>query len=324
MIIGSNLAIELEPEQGIAVSAQVLRRWCTPSLVLAITDLADEEKLLFNLIRQAMPGRAKVLLAHVLRNADAHHRSRNKRVPAENGGSAKTARYVLEQMARQLRWVGVSCEPILRAALPPEEVPAMVAARGVDRILLTLQGDEYGCLLQHELAEELLAAAAVPLCFLGPHMASAPHSEAAAGRILLALSLHSDCRLQLAFASRLAQEQRAKLTLLYVSDPADEAPVHTPAALASRLPASALREAELLCPVEIAVREGDPAAEILDQANSARHDYLVLGLPGPLPAGVPGRATVVRKVVSGARCPVMLLGDSMIAQQTKPPQSVYP
>lgn len=324
MIIGSNLAIELEPEQVIAVSAQVLRRWCTPSLMLAITDLADEEKLLFNLIRQAMPGSAKVLLAHVLRNADAQHRSRNKRVPAENGGSAKTARVALEQMARQLRWVGVSCDPILRATLPVAEVPAIVAARGIDRILLTSQSDEHGCLLQHELAEELLAGAAVPVCVLGPRMASAPRSEAAAGRILLALSLHSDCRLQLAFASRLAQEQRAKLTLLHVSDPADEAPVRTPAAVASCLPASALREAELLCPVEIAVREGDPATEILEQANSARHDYLVLGPSGPQPARLSGRATVARNVVSGARCPVMLLGDSISAEQPKPPQSVYP
>lgn len=71
MVYGSNLALKYEPESGFSVTAQALRKWCVPELVLAVTDLADEERLLFHVIRQATPGKAKVLLTHIQRGGNS-------------------------------------------------------------------------------------------------------------------------------------------------------------------------------------------------------------------------------------------------------------
>lgn len=330
----SNLALNYEPEAGISVSAQVLRLWCAPSLMLAITDFADEEKLLFHVIRQAMPGRAKVLLVHVVPHGGGGS-GRSKTSPEEDGGSAKSARRVLERMAHELRWVGVPCEPILLRGAATEEIPELVRSRGVERVILSVQGEEDAQSSQRELVKAILPGIGVPLCVLGGGLPSAPRSEAPAGRITLAVSLDSECEAPLAFASRLAQEQRAKLTVMHVFDPADkkaEKTDRTSAAVASRLPALELREAELLCPMEIVVREGDAAGEILSHVNSMRQDFLVLGPVAPLRPGSSGGA-VAGKIVSGARCPVMLLGDAMTAssilwprlvERRKAPHSVRP
>lgn len=334
MTYSSNLALDYGPETGVSVDAQLLRRWCAPSLTLAITDFADEEKLLFHVIRQAMPGRCKVLLVHVLQHGGAGGSNHSKAFAEENGRSAKSARAPLERMAHELRWVGVPCEPILLRGLPGEEIPQLVRSRGVNRVILSLREGDDAQSPYLELVKEILPGVGVPLCVLGGGMPSAPRSEAPAGRITLAVSLHSDCEVPLAFASRLAQEQRAKLTLMHIFNPADENSGkldRTSQAVASRLPALALREAELLCPVEIAVREGDPADEILRHVNSARQDFLVLGPVGQRPGSSGG--SVTGKVTRGARCPVLLLGDVLSAssrswprlvEQRKLPHSVRP
>lgn len=332
----SNLALKYEPEAGISVSAQVLRLWCAPSLMLAITDFADEEKLLFHVIRQALPGRAKVLLAHILQHGRGGGSGRGKAPGGEeNEGSAKSARLVLERMAHELRWVGVPCEPILLRGAATEEIPELARSRGVERVILSLQGEEDAQSSHRELAKEILPGIGVPLCVLGGGLPLTPRSEAPAGRITLAVSLDSECEAPLAFASRLAQEQHARLTLMYVFNPAVEnlgKLDRTSRAVASRLPALALREAELLCPVEIAVREGDPADEILRHVNTARQDFLILGPVAPMRPGSSGGA-VADKVVSAARCPTMLLGDSIAAssrlwprlvEQRKLPHGVRP
>ena len=316
MFPSSNLALDYEPGVGSAVNAQALRRWCTPALILAVTDLADEEKLLFHAIRQAMPGNAKLLLAHVLPRGNAPHRAKNRNAAEENIGTAKSARAALERMARQLRWVGISCEPILLRGTPAKEIAALAGSSGAERILLTLQHEERPDPFQQTVAEELLSGIEVPLCMLGGHLPSTPQSEPFAGRITLALSRHSDSEVPLAYASRLAQEQHAKLSIMHVFDPGDKhAPKvdRTPAAVALRLPAQALREAELLCPVEILVREGDAATEILEHVNSTRQDFVVLGPVGPLRHGSSGSTDAAEKIVGGAGCPVMLLGDATIA-----------
>lgn len=292
--------------------------------------------MLFNVIRQAMPGSAKVLLANVLGNARVSKCCTSNASDTENGGSAKTARAALEQMARELRWVGIDCEPILLRSPASEQVREIADSRGVDRIIVTQQCHEAADSIAYRLPEELLHAVAAPICALGPGMPLSPRSEAPARRVTLALSLGADFSFPLAFASRLAQERRAKLTVLHVSNPVDkhaDKAGWTPEAVASLILAPATREAGLFCPVEALVREGDAAAEILNYVNSVKQDFLVLGPAGPLHSNSSLCAAVVREVVNGARCPVMLLGDSIAAaagswsrimEPPRPPQGIYP
>jgi nucleotide-binding universal stress UspA family protein len=313
---GPIAALECAPELGDTAAAQKLRRWSAPSLILALTDFADEEKLLFNVIRQATHGGTKIVLANVLARGSAWPRGPGKPPAEENGSPAKTARAALEQMARQLRWVGLDCEPILVRGDPSEEIQEIVDSRGVDRIILTQQCHEAADSIDDCLAEELLRAIAIPICMLGPGMPLSPQSQAPAARVTLALAHGVDCGLPMAFASRLAQKQRAKLTVLHVFDSAGEDAVMTgwtPEAVSSLLLAPAIREAERLCPVEIVQREGDAAAEIPGYVNSTKQDFLVLA-PDVSAHSRPSRcAAALREIVNGARCPVLLLGNSIVA-----------
>jgi nucleotide-binding universal stress UspA family protein len=134
------------------------------------------------------------------------------------------------------------------------------------------------------------------------------------GNITLALSLNSDAGMPLAFASRLAQERQASLTVMHVFGSGQKGRgeiARTQWAVTSRLPADRLREAELMCPLEIAVRRGDPAAEILKSGNSTNQDCIVLGPVDPSQPVEAGRSSIVHRVISEARCPVIVLGRSV-------------
>jgi hypothetical protein len=289
------------------LTPRILRRWCAPEVILAVTDLTDEDFLLFHAIRQARRCSAKVLLAHVLPIDRSRPLKGDTGAPVLNGVSAQHAQRTLDRMARQLRWVGIACEPILLRGDAVEEILAVAKAQAADRVLLTAWHDRSP--LARSLAEEISPWVGVPVCVVRNGGVAALRNDRAAGRIALALSLRSDCETSLAFAGRLAQQHQATLTVMHVfADgqrlPADE---RTAAAVAARLPAGALREAELLCPLGIAALSGDPAAEIQKYEAGVDFDFLLLGAPrSPYPDAA--AAGVVHRIVGRARCPVILLG----------------
>ncbi len=103
----------------------------------------------------------------------------------------------------------------------------------------------------------------------------------------------------------------------------------TPTAVALRLPESALREAQLLCPLEIAVREGDLATELLNFAASTNQDFIVLGSSDF--SGASSDGDLVHRIVNEALCPVIILSQAVsvlaqapdvLAALPRPPQGV--
>jgi nucleotide-binding universal stress UspA family protein len=145
----------------------------------------------------------------------------------------------------------------------------------------------------------------VPTCVIGRLAASSRGMFTKS--ITLAISLDSECDVSVGFASRLAQELHSSLTLLHVSDREDEkTSPKTPEAIASRLPSPTWREAELFCPTEIRVREGDTADEILAHCATTNQDLLILCSPGVMP-GRSWRTSASYRVLSGAQCPVIVL-----------------
>jgi hypothetical protein len=156
-----------------------------------------------------------------------------------------------------------------------------------------------------ELAELLLPFMDVPTCVIG-RLASSSR-DMFTRSITLAISLDSECDVPVGFASRLAQELHARLTLLHVFNRENEGKLpQTPEALVSWLPSPTWREAELFCPTEIRVREGDPADEILRHSASTSQDLLILCSPGEMP-GLSWKTSVCYRVISGAQCPVIVL-----------------
>jgi nucleotide-binding universal stress UspA family protein len=200
----------------------------------------------------------------------------------------------------------------------------------VDRVLVTIQnGREH---LAGSLAEEIAPGVGAPVYVVPQQISPRLQGDKAAGRIMLALSLRSDSQKLLAFACRLAQEHKSHLTVVQVFSDADHgvAPFgRSPMSVASRLPLAALREAELLCRLEIVVREGDPAEEILRYQADTNQDCIILAGPRTQCAASPNRVSAVHRIVSGTQCPVILLGQSSVparsmetmANSPKPPES---
>jgi nucleotide-binding universal stress UspA family protein len=277
------------------VSAKVLRQWCTPQVILVVTNLSDEFVLLPHAISQARLSGAKIVLARSVSPSEAH---------------VVEARIALDRMARQLRWLGIACEPLVLSGHPEAEIPAAVRSYRADRVMVRFEDSPEPTRTHPPVLAQLLSNLDVPTCVIGQKVSLASTSSRLTRNIALAVSLESDCDTALGFSSRLAQELRAKLTLLHVFGRAErdlDQSAHTSMAVASMLPASTLREAELLCPTEINIREGNAEREILKHAISTNQDLILLCSPGISLTGQPWRTSVSWRVLAGAECPVFVL-----------------
>jgi nucleotide-binding universal stress UspA family protein len=234
-------------------------------------------------------------------------------------------------MARKLRWVGITCEPILNKAFHAVEIPGLAKSRDVERVIITSQDGQSAMNSGWRIfIDQLLRGSEVPVCIIGGLAFPDPVGERRAGRVSLALSLSSDSETALGFACRFAQERHSRLTLLHVFNKEDGiAEARSILEVTSHLPALTLREAELFCPLEIAVREGDPASEILKFDANTNQDFIILRSAGLPQSAPPDSASVSQRIIREARCPVIILGQTAVhefersAVGPKSPQSVW-
>lgn len=319
---------EVAPEPAIrAVSAKTLRQWCTPGVILVITELSDELLLLPHAIKQARQSGAKIVLVHLVAPQQTALDGRRSAPPRAPSG-IQEARAILERMARQLRWLGIACEPAVLTGYPEVEIPLIARSCSADRAIIGFgTGSDLAKRRIRTVAEQLLANIDVPTCVIGRRVGLGSQSSRLTKNITLAVSLDSDCDIPLSFASRLAQEQRAKLTILHVLDRREsglDESGRAPMAVVSRLPALTWREAELLCPAEIKVREGNAAEEILKHAVSTGQDLILLCSTGISPTGQPWRTSVSHRVLSEAECPVFVLQKELGSARLAKPHSPNP
>lgn len=286
------------------VSAKTLRMWCTPEVILGVTTLSDEQALLPHIIHQARQSGAKIILAH----AQSEREGRNCRKPslARPMSGVRETREALERMARQLQWLGFTCEPIVLAGPAELEIPYLVRSCGVDRVLLGFEENPDPTTTKTSpIPEQVLRGVDVPVCVIGRNAIHA--NRPAVRNITLAVSGDSSCEIPLSFACRLAQEHRAALTLLHVSDPKGER-TSTPQEVIARLPFATWREAELFCPSQVKVRKGQPVDEILSHCTSTQQDLLILCSPGNTLSEKAWRQGVSYRTIAGATCPVFIAG----------------
>lgn len=292
------------------VSVKMLRQWCAPEVILVVTNLADELLILPHVINQAKASHAKIVLAHVVTPVDSEslRKSPCRHRPISRLQHART---VLDRTARHLRWLGFTCQPLVLTGRPELEIPFLARSCCVDRVIVGFDDVDSAKNCSLNALKELLQSVNVPTCVIGNNVKTASSSWQVARQITLAVSLESKCEVPLAFACRLAQELRARLTVLHVfggcAAYGEPTSTRTKLAVASRLPAPTFREAELLCPTEIAIREGDPAEEILRHDASIPQDLMILCSPGSPTGRADWRSTVSFKVLSRARCPIVVL-----------------
>jgi nucleotide-binding universal stress UspA family protein len=284
------------------VSARTIRLWSAPEVILAFTNLMDEPVLLPHIISQARRSSAKIILAHVHSAATRTCRKPSSARPASN----REAREALDRMARQLRWLGFICEPVLLSGQPELEIPLLVRSCDVGRVLFGFEEDrDLTTAKIPSLDEQILRMVDVPICAIGRN---AIHANSVAIRdVTLAISSESRCEIPLSFACRLAQELRARLTVLHVAEQnsaAVKAP--TPQDLIARLPFTAWREAELFCPTQVTIRAGNPADEILNHCMQSEQGLIVMCSPGDTRSIGSWRNGVSYRTITGARCPVIV------------------
>lgn len=193
--------------------------------------------------------------------------------------------------------------PVLSEMLEHNEVDLIVAGThgrtGVRKLLLG------------SVAEEMFRLATCPVLTVGPKVPREVVAEAGFRNILYATDFTPNAERASAYALSLAQEHRARLTLLHAIQEGSESS-HANAALLHSYFAKLLQdlvppEAELWCTPECVVDFGEAADTILKHASERQADLIVMGVrrsatfPGHLPP-----ATSYR-VVCTAHCPVLTI-----------------
>jgi len=203
-------------------------------------------------------------------------------------------------------------------------IATLARQHNIDLIVIGTGGREgLGKLLLGSVAEEVFRKAECPVLTVGPHAAQ----WATAGRlqhILYATDFGPESVHALPYALSLAEENRARLTLLHVApEPHEALPEPEPGAMAALDPSEVVAASkkqmaamipegvELWHEPEFLVQFGPPIETIL---QSAKHvDLIVLGVKRPLALTKHLGAGVAYKIACEALCPVLSVGPEIAA-----------
>jgi nucleotide-binding universal stress UspA family protein len=188
-----------------------------------------------------------------------------------------------------------------------------VQQQKIDLIVMGTRGRTgIGRVLLGSVAEEIFRRTSCPVLTVGPHVSKSAEERLEMKEILYATDFSPASLAALPYATSLAQENQARLTLLHViGEPKVGELVHpeqyvdsTLRQLRKLVPA----EAELWCEPKFMVEQGSPAEKIMEVAATRGADLIVLGVR--FPEGSMGAAThllrpIAHRVVTQAQCPVL-------------------
>jgi nucleotide-binding universal stress UspA family protein len=281
-------------------------------LILVVTNLLEWPSVMPHAIRQAKVNGSTVLLAHVIRPSGSRGTNPSASLPfVLPSPTLRTVQTTLQQMIAAFEREGIPSESIILRGLPTEQVHSLVKSRGVDRVIVA-SGSTRGVerLLLGSAAEELATALDVPVCIVGPCAYPGRGHDAGPVRILAATLLEPASLLCAHFAVVYAKAHQGCLTLLHVLDSEKvHAQLRKNAILAAEreLRVCLPRQEGDKCPADIAIREGDPATEILQAACSLSPDFIILGSPREATVSRILCDSVIHRVVREARCPVITI-----------------
>ena len=222
--------------------------------------------------------------------------------------AAQAAREAREAMdALQPKWEEIPYEALIRKGQIWTELSRVVTEKEIDLIATGTHGRTgVSKLILGSVAEEIFRHAPCPVLTVGPNVSASSKSVAECHEILYATDLTPHSLAAAPYAISLAQENQARLSLLYVIKDAEEK--LSPDILKTRLQELIPAEAELWCRPNCFVRHGFPEVEILDLARERAVDLIVLGVRST--HGIPGISThlpwaIAHRVVNQAHCPVL-------------------
>ncbi|HEV2279732.1 MAG TPA: universal stress protein [Acidobacteriaceae bacterium] len=284
-----------------------------PRPILVVSNLEQNDMLVYHAAAQARRTESKVILVHVIPPDPAEKKTPPGIVRIADPAVCRAVLDKLEFAALQLLWQGIICFPVVLSGDPAEQIVALARLRGVDRVLVAACSvQDRPASRESSIAERLLGELDIPLFVLGPKLSSVAETDLSDGRILLPLSLRHDRSEFVRFGSSLARETCSRLALLHVltaSDMTEQQRQQAQIKARTQLAAFAASAPNPLFPIEILVREGDVVQSIVDETMCPHRDLIVLGT-GPVHHRAASRNNrVIRQVIAKAHCPVVALNS---------------
>ncbi|MGD0956107.1 MAG: universal stress protein [Candidatus Acidiferrales bacterium] len=183
--------------------------------------------------------------------------------------------------------------------------------RNIDLIVLGTHGRTHAQkLLLGSFAEEILRRSSVPVLTIGPHVRKNITTNGTFHSVLFATDFSKPCEAAAPFAVSLAEENDARLILLYVAPKpgTNEQGELAIADVMQRLGDIVPSDARKWCHPSPIVQYGDAADRILEVAIERGADLIVLGVrdaAGHLGAATHLERAIAHKVVAHAQCPVL-------------------
>jgi nucleotide-binding universal stress UspA family protein len=206
------------------------------------------------------------------------------------------------------------------------EIVAVAKAADTDLIVLGTHGRSgFERFVLGSVTEKVLRKAGCPVLTVPPRLTEAASSASVTFKRILCAIDFSECSMRgLEYATSLAQEANAQLTVLYVVEPLPSVPADYESAVAGLKPlreyvaAAAEEGRELLrlaipddvrsyCQVETVERIGKPYREILQLATERASDLIVIGVHGRGVVDLMFFGSTAQHVVRQAHCPVLTL-----------------
>ena len=294
-----------------SIKVDALHRWGKPDAILVATTLKDIPHLVPHAIAQAKLSAAKVLLAHVIEPSylRTHPAAGAPFVIPEP--AIREVQDELGRIVKQFQWKGVLCEPVVLKGLAEEQIPALVKQRNIDRVIVgTRSAGFVERTLLGSVADDLLHELDVPVCVIGPHVRPQVQMDREPGSILFATSLHHTGEQAAQFAIDLANLYQSRLTLLHVmrtTGASENERRRLRHQKEDELSSLITEEARLWASPSIAIREGDPAGEILAESAEMSAELIVLGATGASKASRLLATGVAYRVIAEAKVPVITL-----------------
>ena len=217
---------------------------------------------------------------------------------------------------------GIRHEEIIREGEVPEVIANLVGQLRIDLVVMGTSGRKaLGKLLLGSVAEAIFRTVECPVLTIGPRVARGLKPNGELRRILYATDFGPESVDALPFALSLAEENRARLTLLHVSpEPLPLLPEPEPGGMpivvdTGELVNSIEGHLRKLMPEGMALWQEPtfmvqfgPAAETILKIAEQNFDLIVLGVKRPTALTKHLGAGVAYKVISESPCPVLSVG----------------
>jgi nucleotide-binding universal stress UspA family protein len=215
-----------------------------------------------------------------------------------------------EEMHRILSTIDrgqVRCKIVVKIAEATDLIEEVVRTQGVDLVVVGSHG-AHGLekLALGSTAEDVFRKSSCPVLITGPNCTKI---LASIDSIVFATDLEIGAFRPAQYASALAEEVNARLTLLHVSKPglhhADTPEKLLKAQLAKKLRQLLPGDAELWCRPNVRVEFGNSSEEILRVADSESADLIVVGVRENVTMGDHAPWSRTSQVIQNAKCPVL-------------------